>query len=224
MRGLVGLCLLVVSTAAFSQGSRCDCQQIVGSCAASIRVVPTESTKGSYGADLKITSSAPVCAKVDYYVDGTPYFTILQQGNGAEDRVFGQKPITRENISSISCQVCRRTDEGQTAGGQNGAVGGARVTFFRPDGERGAAVTNQVSVDGKSVGALGNGQSVSVTLPAGQHVFRNVRMYQGAWQGECSQTYQTDGVSDYRYEVSLVRLVGTTANSSAEMSCQFVAQ
>ncbi|WP_157122657.1 hypothetical protein [Pandoraea oxalativorans] len=98
----------MVSTIAFGQGNNCDCQQIVGTCAVSVSVIPTESTKGSYGADLKLTSSAPICSKVDYYVDGTPYFTILSQGNRGEDRVFGQKPITRANLSSISCQICKQ--------------------------------------------------------------------------------------------------------------------
>ncbi|SUA73872.1 Uncharacterised protein [Pandoraea pnomenusa] len=108
MRGLIGACLLSVTTIAVGQGNNCDCQQIVGTCAVSVSVIPTESTKGSYGADLKFTSSAPICSKVDYYVDGTPYFTILSQGNRGEDRVFGQKPITRANLSSVSCQVCKR--------------------------------------------------------------------------------------------------------------------
>ncbi|VVE69273.1 hypothetical protein PPN31119_03230 [Pandoraea pnomenusa] len=107
MRGLIGASLLAVSAIAFGQGNNCDCQQIVGTCSVSVSVIPTESTKGSYGADLKITSSAPTCSKVDYFVDGTPYFTILSRGNRGEDRVFGQKPITRANISGIACHVCK---------------------------------------------------------------------------------------------------------------------
>ncbi|QHE93197.1 hypothetical protein PI93_011800 [Pandoraea fibrosis] len=95
---------------AFAQGNNCDCQQYVGSCEAAINVVPTSATKGSYGAELQIRSTAPQCSKVDYYVDGTPYFTILSQGNQAEDRIFGQKPLSRANVSGVSCRLCRRTD------------------------------------------------------------------------------------------------------------------
>lgn len=226
MRGLTGACLMAVSTIAFGQGNNCDCQQIVGTCAVSVSVIPTESTKGSYGADLKFTSSAPICSKVDYYVDGTPNFTILSQGSRGEDRVFGRKPITRSNISEISCRVCRRVDGNgdMSTTRPRPTSGGSQVILFRPAGERGAAVSNQVFVDGSAVGVLGNGQSVSVNLPSGSHTFKNVRMYQGAWQGECSQTLQIDGVSQYRYEVRLERLVGTTATSAAEASCQFVEQ
>ncbi|VVE68812.1 hypothetical protein PCA31118_03047 [Pandoraea captiosa] len=226
MRGLVGACLFTMSTIAFGQGNTCDCQQIVDTCAVSVSLIPTESTKGSYGADLKFTSSAPVCSKVDYYVDGTPYFTILSQGNRGEDRVFGQKPITRSTISEISCRVCRRVDGNvdKSTTGSKPTSGGSQVTMFRPSGERGSAVSNQVLVDGSAVGVLGNGQSVSVNLSPGSHTFKNVRMYQGAWQGECSQTVQIDGVSQYRYEVALEQLVGTTATSAAETACRFVAQ
>ncbi len=103
--------LLAIPSATLAQGNNCDCQEIVGSCSASISVVPTESTKGSYGADINIQSTVPNCAKVDYYVDGTPYFTILSQGNRGSDRVFGPKPITRANVSDVSCKVCKRAGE-----------------------------------------------------------------------------------------------------------------
>lgn len=124
MKKLLAILFATLSGAASAQGNNCDCQQIVGNCSASINVIPTESTKGSYGADLKITSSAPICSKVDYYVDGTPYFTILSQGNRGEDSVFGQKPITRANLSSISCHVCKRADDvvgSKTSGALNQA-------------------------------------------------------------------------------------------------------
>jgi len=89
-------------------GYNCDCSQIVGSCAASISVKPTESTKGSYGAELTITSSSPICSKVDYFIDSTPYFTVLSQGNTASDSTYGLKPIFRENVKIESCKVCKQ--------------------------------------------------------------------------------------------------------------------
>lgn len=109
---LLALALLCfTSGAAIAQGNNCDCQQIVGTCQASISVAPTGSRSGSYGADLMIQSTAPICSKVDYYVDNTPYFTILSQGNKGDDRVFGQKPITRRSISEIQCRICQRVDQ-----------------------------------------------------------------------------------------------------------------
>lgn len=127
MKKLLVIFVAALSGAASAQGNNCDCQQIVGSCTASINVVPTQVTKGSYGADLKITSTAPQCSKVDYYVDGTPYFTVLSQGNQTEDRVFGQKPITRSNISGVACQVCKvqSSANGSTGSQQGGAGSGA---------------------------------------------------------------------------------------------------
>lgn len=224
VRTILVLFVSLLSASVQAQGNSCDCQQYTSACEASINVVPATSTKGSYGADLRIRSTAPQCSKVDYYVDGTPYFTILSQGNQGEDRVFGQKPITSANISSISCHVCRQESENTVPGSEPNVRGGSQVTLLRPDGEVGAAVTNQLLVDGKPVGSLGNGQSLSVDLPAGAHTLKNIRMYQGAWQGECSQSIQVDGVASYRYEVALVRLVGTTATSANEASCRFVAQ
>ncbi|VVE89408.1 hypothetical protein PBR20603_03377 [Pandoraea bronchicola] len=224
MRAVMALVVAVLSASAHAQGNNCDCQQYTAACEASINVVPTTSTKGSYGADLQIRSTAPQCSKVDYYVDRTPYFTILSQSHQGEDRVFGQKPITRADISSISCHVCRQQDANTSSGSDRNARGASQVTLFRPDGDAGSAVTNQLTIDGKSVGSLSNGQSLSVDLGAGSHTVKNVRRYQGAWQGECSQAIQVDGVTAYRYEVSLTRLVGTTATSAAEASCRLVAR
>lgn len=100
--------LAAIGANAVAGNYNCDCAQIVGSCSASISVKPTESTKGSYGAELTITSSSPICSKVDYYIDSTPYFTVLSQGNTASDSTYGLKPIFRENVKIESCKVCKQ--------------------------------------------------------------------------------------------------------------------
>jgi len=87
----------------------CDCQQSAGTCSASIAVKPVEATTlGSYASELRFTSSAPACSKVNYYVDGTPYFNVLVSGNTGADTIWGQKQISRANITEISCQVCKQ--------------------------------------------------------------------------------------------------------------------
>lgn len=156
---------------AFAQGNNCDCQQVVGICAVSVNVVPTESTKGSYAADLRFTSSAPICSKVDYFVDGTPYFTILIQGNRGEDRVFGQKPISRTNLSGISCRVCKRAD-GAAPDSRSGTNSSDRAFTSQLDGtwcSRDAYGRNIISISGNSIrfafvgdsGSSGNSGTVS---------------------------------------------------------------
>ncbi|MDH0292352.1 hypothetical protein N7414_24790 [Pseudomonas sp. GD04087] len=118
LKMLVASGLATIAGSAFAAGYNCDCSQIVGSCAASISVKPTESTKGSYGAELTITSSSPICSKVDYYIDSTPYFTVLSQGNTASDSTYGLKPIFRENVKIESCKVCKQV------GGEQGTKPG----------------------------------------------------------------------------------------------------
>src|SRR5450830_1905596 len=87
----------------------CDCQQALNTCSASIAVKPVDaSTLGSYAAELKFTSSAPACSKINYQVDGTPYFNVLVSGNTGTDNIWGAKQVSRANISDISCQVCKQ--------------------------------------------------------------------------------------------------------------------
>lgn len=111
MRLFLLLCSIILSTPALAQPVACDCQTIVGNCQASIRVIPTKAENGNHAATLQIQSTAPNCSKVEYYLDNTPYFTILSRGNQGEDSIFGQRPITRNTISDISCKVCKRADE-----------------------------------------------------------------------------------------------------------------
>ncbi|SNU84315.1 hypothetical protein PSP20601_01564 [Pandoraea sputorum] len=118
-----------------------------------MNVVPAESKNGSYGADLKFTSSAPICSKVDFYVDGTPYFTILSQGNQGEDRVFGQKAIVRSTISSVSCRVCKRA-EGAAAASRSDNDSANKVPTSQLDGtwcSRDAYGRNAMLISGASI-------------------------------------------------------------------------
>lgn len=107
VRLVIVLCVAIAAMPAWGQQYNCDCTQIIGACEASIRWEPTGSA-GSYGAKLRITSTAPICSKVSYYVDSTPYFNILSRGNTDEDSVFGTKPFTAETLSDIKCQVCKQ--------------------------------------------------------------------------------------------------------------------
>ena len=100
---------LFVSISVQAQGT-CDCQQIVGTCSASISVKPTGAA-GSYGADLIFLSTSSSCSKINYYLENTPHFTILSNSPKGSDSAWGQKPFTRDMVTYISCEVCKRMDE-----------------------------------------------------------------------------------------------------------------
>lgn len=112
-RALTALALaLPLGLATFAtqaQAQACDCTQIIGTCNASIQVTPTGSHKGLYGADLLIRADAPACAKVEYFVDSTPAFTILANGRQDSDRVMGtsEKPVRKRDIALDACHVCK---------------------------------------------------------------------------------------------------------------------
>jgi hypothetical protein len=120
----------LISSAVFSAiaQSNCDCTQIVGSCEASINVEPTGGP-GSYGAKLRLTSTAPICSKISYYVDATPYFNILSRGNTDEDSLFGTKPVSRETISDVKCAVCKQVAAVRPAAPSQGDVPAGKGTL-----------------------------------------------------------------------------------------------
>ncbi|MFK3779127.1 hypothetical protein [Agrobacterium sp. NPDC089420] len=81
----------------------CDFQKRAGSCTGTIRLKSTSGSKPSYAARFRVSSSAPVCSKVEYYIDNTPHQTILQMTNSADESTFGTKPISRDNFEVKNC-------------------------------------------------------------------------------------------------------------------------
>src|SRR5262252_4458431 len=78
-----------------AQQWRCDCTSIVDTCSANVE------SRGSY---LDIKTNAKQCARVDYFVDGLPFVSVVVDG---EDRQDWLSRTTNPKIIVQSCQVCR---------------------------------------------------------------------------------------------------------------------
>ena len=85
------------SAAAFAQQLRCDCTSVVDTCSADV------TARGSY---LEIKTDKPQCARVDYFVDGQPFVSVVTDG---EDRQDWLARTDSPKIMVQSCQVCRDT-------------------------------------------------------------------------------------------------------------------
>ncbi|MCH7393763.1 hypothetical protein MMP66_05640 [Acinetobacter dispersus] len=103
---LVLMSILIVSSHV-SADSTCDCSQIVGQCSASLKLKSVTGTPPSFSANYSINTTTSSCAKVSYYIDGTPYFNILSNTNSTEDSTFSPKPISMNNFSAVKCEVCK---------------------------------------------------------------------------------------------------------------------
>ena len=87
----------MVRLAAFAQQLRCDCTSVVDTCSADVIA------RGSY---LEIKTDKPQCARVDYFVDGQPFVSVVTDG---EDRQDWLARTDSPKIMVQSCQVCRDT-------------------------------------------------------------------------------------------------------------------
>ncbi|MBP2235250.1 hypothetical protein J2Z31_001742 [Sinorhizobium kostiense] len=94
---------LGLSPGSESSATECDFQKRTGSCKGTIRIQSTTGGKGSYSAELLVSSSAPTCSKVEFYLDNTPHQTVLKLVNSAEESVFGTKPISKKSIKIFDC-------------------------------------------------------------------------------------------------------------------------
>lgn len=84
------------SAAAQSQTAwRCDCTSIVDTCSADVVA------RGSF---LEIKTNEAQCARVDYFVDGQPFVSVVVDG---EDRQNWLARTADPKIMVQSCQVCR---------------------------------------------------------------------------------------------------------------------
>ena len=154
LRQLVATALSLAVTAAV-QAQTCDCSRRLAVCEATISASPRGSA-GSYGADLLVRSSAPRCSRVDYYVDGTPYFNVLSNTNVVEDSVFGTSPILQSSISDIRCHVCASSEVTGKPG--SGPLGQATSYYV----EFGGSLAN--ANHGKLANIIGQKFGVAATL------------------------------------------------------------
>ena len=74
---------------------RCDCTKIAGSCNAKVTV------EGNW---VNVTSDQKACSRVDYYVDGQPFVTVVVEG---EDRQDWLSRTADPTVLVQSCQVCQ---------------------------------------------------------------------------------------------------------------------
>lgn len=74
---------------------RCDCTSVVDTCSANVVA------RGTF---LEIKTDRPQCARVDYFVDGQPFVSVVVDG---EDREDWLARTTAPRIMVQSCQVCR---------------------------------------------------------------------------------------------------------------------
>jgi TonB family protein len=94
------LSLLLACGAAHGQ-YRCDCTSVVDTCTANV------AARGSF---LEVKTDRPQCARVDYFVDGQPFVSVVVDG---EDRQNWPARTANPKILVQSCQVCR--DNGASA-------------------------------------------------------------------------------------------------------------
>ena len=81
---------------------RCDCTSVVDTCSAEVVA------RGTF---LEIKTDHQMCARVDYFVDGQPFVSVVV---GGEDREDWLARTTNPRILVQSCQVCRDTGPNPT--------------------------------------------------------------------------------------------------------------
>lgn len=87
-----------------SSKADCDCRKTVGLCKATITLLK----KGSTGTDYKILSSEQSCSKVSYYIDRTPYLTVLNNSNSATEHTAGLTKVNKSSFLIEKCEICSK--------------------------------------------------------------------------------------------------------------------
>ena len=80
----------------------CNCRQAVGSCTATIALLKQQKT----GVDYRVSSSEQQCSKVSYYIDNTPYITVLNNRNSTTEHSAALTNISAKSFQVERCDVC----------------------------------------------------------------------------------------------------------------------
>jgi TonB family protein len=131
---IVALALLAgCAGAAHAQNQyRCDCTTVVDTCTANV------SARGSF---LEVKTDRPQCARVDYFVDGQPFVSMVVDG---EDRQNWLARTANPKILVQSCQVCR--DNGANAAAPAARAAPAAAATEKPEGDANRGLKPLISV------------------------------------------------------------------------------
>jgi TonB family protein len=108
LSNIVAASLLLAGAGTSDAQYRCDCTSVVDTCTADVVA------RGTF---LEIKTDRQMCARVDYFVDGQPFVSVVVDGEDREDWLAG---TTNPRILVQSCQVCR--DSGANAAPAPAAV------------------------------------------------------------------------------------------------------
>jgi TonB family protein len=120
LSNIVATSLLLAGFGTAEAQYRCDCTSVVDTCTAEVVA------RGSF---LEIKTNQQQCARVDYFVDGQPFVSVVVDG---EDREDWLARTTNPRILVQSCQVCRDT-------GTSAAPAAAARPAAPPPGEQAEA-------------------------------------------------------------------------------------
>ncbi|PTQ67504.1 hypothetical protein [Pseudomonas sp. GV071] len=82
----------------------CNCHKRVGSCTATIALLKQQKT----GVDYRVSSTEQQCSKVSYYIDNTPYITVLNNRNSTTEHSAGLTNVSAKSFEVERCDVCER--------------------------------------------------------------------------------------------------------------------
>src|SRR5690606_22602413 len=100
IRRVLSLTPLVLLASAAQAQFRCDCTRIVAACNADVTVS---------GSSIEVTTDQNQCARVDYFVDGLPFVSVVVDGVERREWIPRAEP---PRVLVQSCQVCRENAAG----------------------------------------------------------------------------------------------------------------
>lgn len=117
----------------------CNFSRPVGTCTGTISVLKTSGSKPSYAAEIRVSSSASACSKVEYYINSTPHQTVLKNASSDTESVSGTNPITRSDFRVSRCTTYETSGAGS---GENASTDGGGQKCMSDT--RAASVENMV--------------------------------------------------------------------------------
>ncbi|WFU07459.1 hypothetical protein QA648_36660 (plasmid) [Rhizobium sp. CB3171] len=110
------LVMIAYSVAMVANAADCDFGRPIGKCTPTITLERAYGSAPSYGAELLVRSSARNCSKVEYFVNSTPYETVLKNKNADTESLFGTKPVSSRDIRISGCTAYANKSDSSSHG------------------------------------------------------------------------------------------------------------
>ena len=142
--------------------AECNFDRPAGGCSGTIEILSSGGKKPSFSAEARVTSSAGACSKVEFYVNSTPYTSIIRSDGVENESLSSSSPIKKSDIKVAKC-TSYEGGSGKTGENVGGSIAGTWVNDYH-NGDGSTRASSSMTLSEKNGRISGSGTTTITSI------------------------------------------------------------